>query len=516
MKSITRTLLISNLTVTLCILLLSGLGLYLLVCDGFRAHFDWALSAQLDMTLRCDEVTQVIDGSNTKDERAKATRSIDEMLDLERSDPPENWTYIQILSGDGPEYYRSPTLGTGSILPKNPRADLHDELEFSTVILPNGNQGRLAFLRLGLRQHYLENEDFKNTIDGRLGSQDEFHRKLELQELPEQLLIAVAHDASGLIKNYRFLRNALFFVGAVTLSLMAASIWLVTWRGIQPVERLATEIESLDELDMQARLRSRVPIELGVIKNRLNGYLDRIESAFEREREFSDDVAHELRTPLAALTLKLDYGLHKSRSESEYQQLLVESKEVADNLEMLVGRLLSLARLESGSLAGERESVDTGDLLRLAWESLAADKVAQFDLQWDIQANCMILTNVALLTQLMVNLFDNAMAHVDVNGTIRIGCVCKPEGVLIDVRNTGCQIAPEEIDHVFSRLWRGDSSRTNSHRHSGIGLSIAQRIVSSLQGNITANSTDGWFQIKVTFPNQPAPKSFEHEKGGQC
>ncbi len=114
-----------------------------------------------------------------------------------------------------------------------------------------------------------------------------------------------------------------------------------------------------------------------------------------------------------------------------------------------------------------------------------------------------MVTDPARLRLVLRNLFDNAVRHADQGGTVTIETTEAPDAVVFEVRNTGCDLAPDENEQVFERFWKHDSARSEGTEHCGLGLPLCRRIVEALDGSITVSIGDGTFLVRLTLPRQP-------------
>ncbi len=482
MKSISRTLIVSTLAAIAAVLLTFGFAFYLLICEGFKAHFDVSLDVRRDAVIHFPEFDSII--SNAVPEGSDSTLlRFNTALDLERTEFPEDWWYVQIWNERGEVLYRSPTIGSDEDIAEFSR-DCSQLQSEKFVDLPNGNKGRAHV--------------FVVDVDDHLGVSRDENEQLHL---PGKVMIAVAQDATPLFEAFEIVKYALATMGAASLLAVFLISWVITKRGVKPMSNLANEIEAFDESDPSARLQIPVPVELESIKTKLNEYLSRMEQAFKREKQFSDDVAHELKTPLSGMLVKLEYALAHNKSDSDRVQSLWEFREGVLQLDSLITRLLDASRIDSGEYSAVREPVDINESLQFIWDSVPAPAGKGFSVEWIAKESVELETDLLMFSQVMTNVVDNAKCYVDDGGTIRIQVYAVKSGARIEVSNTGCRLNDEEVDLVFSRLWRADRSRTNSDRHSGLGLSIAQRIVKSLSGTIAASTSEGWFFVKIQLPD---------------
>jgi two-component system heavy metal sensor histidine kinase CusS len=306
---------------------------------------------------------------------------------------------------------------------------------------------------------------------------------------PQAVELTVSRDTADLDHTLSRLRWLLVGLCAAAIVVSEAALVWVVGRAVRPVNRLAEEIESLRETDLARRLDlPDVPTELAPVVERLNGLLARLESAFSRERAFTADVAHELRTPLAGLGTTLEVCRSRPRDNPAYEAAIDKCRKMIDRMQEMVESLLLLARADSGQLAAVQRTIDLSLLLSECW-AVCQPRAEQRGLRvgWEVPSPCMIESDPDKLRIIFHNLFDNAVCHADENGTIRV--VVDAEAV--EISNSGSRVGSDELPHLFDRFWRGDQSRTDTGLHCGLGLSLCRRLMELLGGQISVQAQRG-------------------------
>ncbi len=329
--------------------------------------------------------------------------------------------------------------------------------------------------------------------------------------------VVVARDASFLLTFLRQLRWLLFGVGVLAVGASAASLWLAIRRSLRPVERLATEIAGIDEQALGKKIDvPGVPVELRPVLERLNQLLKRLDEAFQRERTFSADVAHEFRTPLAGLRSLMDVTLTRPRSADQYRQTLQQCRQVTQELERVVQHLLTLTRLDAGQLELHRERVPLRPLLDELWQAFEPTaRQRRLEVRWNVEADVQLDTDRALTVLVFRNLLENAVTYCNEGGRVEVEAGRSEGHVVVCVANTGSQIPPEQADQVFARFWRGDVSRSGTGLHSGLGLSLVREAVRALGGQVQVQTElGGVFRVTVTLPLHPASPGGSEQPAG--
>ena len=273
--------------------------------------------------------------------------------------------------------------------------------------------------------------------------------------------------------------------------------------GLRPLNTIATEIAAISEDSLATRITTQcAPTEIVPIKNRLNELLSRLQTSFDRERQFNADVAHELRTPLAGIRSTIEVALTRNRDATEYQAALSDCLEIAKDMESVVNNLLMLARLEAKQISFKTEQVQLSELLDSCWRCFskkADERSIVFENQIPAEITCQ--SDPEHLSMVFSNLLDNASEYADQGGQIRTTARRTDDSVDIAVSNTGCKLTAEQVTKVSDCFWRGDPSRSDAGIHCGLGLALVQRIVKALGGKFSIQLEQGGiFATKVTLP----------------
>lgn len=257
------------------------------------------------------------------------------------------------------------------------------------------------------------------------------------------------------------------------LPLLALLVGWAVKRGLRPLEAL-TRVLASRELGSRAPIAlAQTPQELQPVLDALNDRLERLADALERERRFSADVAHELRTPLASTMINLESAMVTS-DPTEAAASLSSAQHVVAGLARRIEQLLALARLESGAASGQYAAVD---LVAVAIDMIEelAPVIAEGDVELSFvpsSEQVIVQGYEAALAALMRNLVENAMRHVPAGGQVQLSIEQGAQEVVLDVIDDGPGIPAEHRAQVFARFHREASSRGEGY---GLGLSIVQR-----------------------------------------
>lgn len=279
------------------------------------------------------------------------------------------------------------------------------------------------------------------------------------------------YDSRDDITHALWLQNSLPLL--IGLPLLALLIGWALRRGLRPLESLTRALSAREPGSRQPVQLDSAPLELQPVVAALNGQLERLEDALERERRFSADVAHELRTPLATAMINLE-GAAGAGDPCELDTLLTQAQLNLAGLARRIEQLLALARLEAGAASGQRAPVDLVVLAGNVIEELAsliADSGVQLSLERQ-QRRVLVHGYEAALSALLRNLMENALRHVPPGGQVQLSIQQSANESLIDVIDDGPGIPLERRASVFARFHREADSRGDGF---GLGLSIVQR-----------------------------------------
>lgn len=443
MTSIQRRLNFS-LAVLGCVVWLGGaVSIYFAVRANLLAEFDLALIAEADGLASLTEEGPA--GYQFEDNGQHMSQFVT---------PSGHASYFQIRAPDGTTIIRSRSLTAD--LPLRQAGTL-DAPHFWNVTLPDGLRARAIGARYTPRP------------DG-----DAPAIATNEKQLGPVTLVA-AFPRGELDKRLHFLAIVL---GAVGLAIFAA-MWpvvaiTVRW-GLLPLSALGHRAVSIGADSLALRFPTdKLPRELLPIAQRLNDLLARLEASFIRERRFSADVAHELRTPIAELRSLVEVTTRWPEDSDSVQSALRDAFEIALQMESITTRLLALTRCEENSMTLTREPVALAALLRRILKPLAAQiQEKRLVVQLKVAEDNCWQTDKQILQSILINLVRNAIEYSAPGTSVTIREDGKSQAARLIISNVTRDLAPADIPHLFERLWRKDAARS-SDGHFGLGLSLAK------------------------------------------
>jgi signal transduction histidine kinase len=283
----------------------------------------------------------------------------------------------------------------------------------------------------------------------------------------------VASDSDELDEALSDLAFALLGYGGSLLMVIIVIVPPLLRRELAPLNALAERAASVNAESLATRFPTDgLPGELAPICRRLNDLLARLEQSFERERQFSADLAHELRTPIAELRSLAEVALKwpDAREATTDRETLA----IALQMEGVVTRLLMLLRGERGQVPVATDRVALAPLIKSVWQPFT-ERAAAKDLKVAVNTadGIEVRTDPVLLRSILTNLIDNAVEYTPRGGSIGAESAAKDGRFALRVTNTVDNLTAGDVSHFFERFWRKESARSDS-KHAGLGLSLAK------------------------------------------
>jgi len=259
------------------------------------------------------------------------------------------------------------------------------------------------------------------------------------------------------------------------------------------LQHITQRTRSISAENLNERLDIKNPHdELGQLSTILNDAFSRLDDTFKRLKRFTQDAAHELRTPLAVLRSVGEISLHKPREAEAYREVIGSMLEEVDRLGRLVDGLLTLARAESDQYSAPRKAEDLQSLAQEVVECLLvlAEEKNQI-LTCDAPKPLISNIDYDTVRLALMNLVANAIRFTPVGGTIKVSLRDCGKSAAIEIQDDGPGIAAEHHPHIFERFYRVDSSRSHDTGGTGLGLAIARWAAEANNGRIELESIAG-------------------------
>lgn len=319
--------------------------------------------------------------------------------------------------------------------------------------------------------------------------------------------LQIAQSLHNLDKVSQHLLTLFLLSFPIIIIILIAGGWFFLERALYPINQiiLITEAISPDDFTQRINFSGKLD-EVGRLEITINHMLDRLQTAFEYERRFTANVSHELRTPLTIMKGKIEVTLNRDRSIIEYHKIFKDLEQEVYRLIRLVNGLLLLVRLEQEEVEHywQFSLINISDLLEILIEQfkeLNLDKNIQISAK--IQPNLWIDGNADYLTNLFLNLLDNAVKYTPSGEQIAIAIYQQENQFISTIKNTGNGISVEHLPYLFERFYRVKDYSSQEITGTGLGLAIAQEIAHLHKGIITVDSqTEGevWTSFKLSLP----------------
>lgn len=314
------------------------------------------------------------------------------------------------------------------------------------------------------------------------------------------LRVAIAVDISQHGHFMASFQRTMWLFVAIAAVLAGFLGWIAVRRGLAPLQTIRQGAANVTASRLDYRLAvDSVPAELAELVQALNDMLARLDDSFTRLKDFSSDLAHELRTPISNLMTETQVALTRTRSVDEYRDVLASNAEEYEHLARMIGDMLFLAQSDNGLIVPRREPVDlavqVSELFDF-FEALAEEK----QLHLSLTGSALVSGDKLMLRRALANLLSNAIRHATQGGHIEVRIKTTPEGVTLAVENTGEPVAKEHLTRIFDRFYRADPSRHRSGEGAGLGLAITRSIIQAHGGKINAESSDNGVCFVMQIP----------------
>lgn len=300
-------------------------------------------------------------------------------------------------------------------------------------------------------------------------------QELEL-EGGEKIQIRVSRSNSTVERSLEQLQLVMLLAVPALLALAVFGSYFLARLALRPIDRITETAVSLGAGNLSRRITGiESRDEVGRLAGAFNGMLARLEESFHREKQFTSDASHELRTPVSVIMAYAEnLTAHAQDQETEKQAsaILLESR----RMHAIIAQLLALTRGYEGKYHLEREEVSlrdmVSDVLAELTDKAAADHIGLVE---QVPAEITLSADQSLMTQLLLNLVENAVKYGKAGGTVAVSALEQDGHILLTIQDDGIGIEEKDLPRIFDRFYRADRARDRSG--SGLGLSIVKWIV---------------------------------------
>ncbi|GAC1580109.1 MAG: HAMP domain-containing sensor histidine kinase [Candidatus Elarobacter sp.] len=321
--------------------------------------------------------------------------------------------------------------------------------------------------------------------------------------------IAVAHVGQRLDIVDQLLarsRTILLAIAVGAMIVVVIASYFVAASATDPIQRLTDAVAEIGSERLDRRLRWQRRDEVGKLASAFDAMLDRLQSAFARERQFISDASHELRTPLTVINANAQMLQRWGDRDPEVLRTSLEAiAEESGRLASMVSGMLTLAKAESGDAIPKEPLVlerIVDDVVAHAHER-ASSKGLTLSAHHPAQARTIVVGDAGLMRQLVTNLVDNAIKFTE-SGTIDVALAYDGGCAILDVTDTGPGIDAGEAEQLFDRFYRGDPSHARAVEGTGLGLALVRSIARVHGGSVSAQPRpEGGSKFSVSLPAEP-------------
>lgn len=304
-------------------------------------------------------------------------------------------------------------------------------------------------------------------------------------------------ERTRILDSYRAMIIGMVVCGSLLAAVFAFAL---VRRGMRPLAGLAAQASAIGIDSLETRLdAAHAPQELAPLIASFNAMLERLSGGFTRLSQVTEDMAHDMRTPIGTLLGQTEVALGQERSAGYYHAILVSNHEELQRLSRMTDNMLFLARADQAETMIEPAWLDiAAEFARIAdyFEGLAEER----ELRIDCVGTGKVWGDPILLRRALANLLANAVHYAAAPSTIVLTAEHSAEGMILGVDNAGPHIEAAQLTRLFDRFYRADKARGDSSQSSGLGLAIVHSIMAMHRGSAHAASHRGRNRFTLCFP----------------
>lgn len=309
-------------------------------------------------------------------------------------------------------------------------------------------------------------------------------------EKSDEALLLVAFHRSDTDRQFAEILKLTSAALGIGLCLLLLSGWFIILHSLKPFRQLEQEVQRISATNL---IPVNVPSikEIASVAHALNRLINDLKEAFQRERRFTADVAHELRTPIAEMRSLAEVALkwpdvRLQQERKNYEDILASAK----HMQNIVASLLTLARCDAGALKCQKENVNLSKLIGSTWQQFENSAAAKhLTTNSNVPHEISIVTDRELFETILANLFANAVEYTPEEGKIEWKASLENSAFLFSISNTTTELTERDLTHIFERFWQKEKSRSHADSHSGLGLALVRSLAAILGLSIEAHLT---------------------------
>jgi signal transduction histidine kinase len=303
----------------------------------------------------------------------------------------------------------------------------------------------------------------------------------------KQFTIECAQDIDNQIDLLQTYLGILSIAIVIAIFLSALGGLFIVNTMLKPIKKISQTISKLSESNLlKSHIDENVASELKPLAVAFNRTFERLDNVFVRQKQFVGDVSHELKTPLSVILMETEMALRKQRSLQEYIDTINQIKDSAVHMKGIIETLLKLISIENTKLI-EKKTCNIKEMMHksivLLKQQLEKKRIV-FSITGD---TFFIEADETLITEVFLNLLDNAIKYNKENGTIDIEI--NPDKKTVEITDSGIGIPEKDLDKIFDKFYRSDPSRSKTIEGLGLGLSLVKEILDLHKAKIKIKST---------------------------
>lgn len=402
-----------------------------------------------------------------------------------------NTEYFQLWLSNGELLERSHSL-IDKDLPF-PKIALGDTI-FQNIELPNNQPGRLVAI------HFTPQID-DDDDDDVAGQKVDIPEGVSQQPL-QTVTLVLAMNRTDLINNLALNRRVILLSFLSMLLISYLIIRVAIKRGLSPLRAISDQVQNIDDHSLETELdTNNMHSELSAITVQLNHLFSRLNTAFNREKRFSSNVAHELRTPIAELMTLSDVGKNCINNPEMTEQFFTDTKDIAHNMNQIVETMLTLAKSEMGEVKKNMSVFNLHECIKTSIIRANLNGKESSDVEWDrIGSNYIqVFSDWDKLIQILANLITNAYKYSQPENKVNIESNINGKLLSISISNLTSELLKDDLDHLTDYFWRKDDARTGG-KDTGLGLTLVAMLCQILNISLSFELNDNQL-FTVTLGN---------------
>ena len=293
-------------------------------------------------------------------------------------------------------------------------------------------------------------------------------------------------------QDFRYTMRLALILFPLLIFLTAICGYLLSRRALYPVAKITKTVQDIQQ---EKDLSKRIHLENGsdeiyILAKTFDGLLDTIDAGMQREKQFTNDVAHELRTPISVVLMQCEELLQGDHLDDEGRREVSLIQRKVKGVSDMISQLLLLSRADQGREKINLERVDFSELVEMVAEEftdLAKEK--NIEIQTEIDPELYLIADQTLMIRLLGNLLENAVNYGNFGGHIWVSVRKTDDSIHLFVKDDGIGISQQDLPHIWDRFYQADPARNSES--SGLGLSMVKWIVEAHHGKISVSSELG-------------------------